>query len=210
MRDHPEDIASLARELGLAWPISIPDIPPQEPIRGFFRSDCRDGLREIAAQVSPSRVLEIGAWFGMSTVFLSSLFHEVVTIDHWEGSDDECCRREARQCPHPLYQQFLANIQHCGNVLPLKCEHGLAKYLPLGTYGVVFIDGSHDYDSVLHDLRHYSQFVSPQGILCGDDYNWEQGTSVREAVRDFCAERNLPLPNVNGHHFWWFPAGSIR
>jgi predicted O-methyltransferase YrrM len=44
----------------------------------------------------------------------------------------------------------------------------------------VFIDGSHDYDSVCKDIDAWLPKVKPNGILAGHDYRYYEG--VRRAV----------------------------
>ena len=57
----------------------------------------------------------------------------------------------------------------------------------------VYIDGNHDYEYVLKDLRSCLSKVKPGGIIAGDDYKWEdkEGFPVKRAVHDFIEENNL-------------------
>jgi hypothetical protein len=61
----------------------------------------------------------------------------------------------------------------------------------------VFIDGNHNYEPVMADLRVWTPHMKKGGLVCGDD--WEID-SVREAVGDFVNKRpglTLELPCVN-------------
>ena len=50
---------------------------------------------------------------------------------------------------------------------------------------VIYIDGDHEFDSVLADLRGLARrMLAPGGLLLGDDYQWP---GVRQAVDEACA-----------------------
>ena len=66
----------------------------------------------------------------------------------------------------------------------------------------VYIDGRHDYESVLADLESWWPKLRPGGIFAGHDYlngrlpNGEFG--VRRAVDEFFADRRLPVHSTDG------------
>lgn len=57
----------------------------------------------------------------------------------------------------------------------------------------VYIDGSHEYQDVLSDLRGAWEIVSPGGIIAGDDYEYTRHwkDNVQRAVNDFCQEKGI-------------------
>ena len=70
----------------------------------------------------------------------------------------------------------------------------------------VYVDGSHDYDSVKSDLELYFPKVKPNGFLTGDDYflpSQETGGSapVKEAVQDFVNENQASVLKIIGGQF---------
>ena len=52
----------------------------------------------------------------------------------------------------------------------------------------VYIDGDHDYASVMEDLMNFYPKIKKGGFLTGDDYAWE---TVRKAVDEFVKDRQL-------------------
>lgn len=104
-----------------------------------------------------------------------------------------------------LYYQFLANVRHSEmqeSITPFPQTSAIAARL-LRSYGVqadlVYIDGSHDYEDVLADLKAYWPLVRPGGILMGDDLGW---AGVRQAVREFTTERGLTI-REHPNQIWW-------
>ena len=62
------------------------------------------------------------------------------------------------------------------------------------------MDGGHDYDSVMADLRAWWPVLAAGGVVIGDDY-YETGmwASVRQAFDDFFGALDLvPIENIAG------------
>lgn len=43
--------------------------------------------------------------------------------------------------------------------------------VPFGTAGLVYIDGGHDYETVVSDSARAAKFIDPDGIIVWDDFN---------------------------------------
>ena len=64
-------------------------------------------------------------------------------------------------------------------------------------FDVVYLDASHDYESVKADINHWLPKIKPGGIICGDDYisGWpEVIKAVDEVLNDV---------NKIGDQQWW-------
>jgi hypothetical protein len=71
----------------------------------------------------------------------------------------------------------------------------------------VYIDGNHSYENVLLDLETYWPFVKVGGILCGDDYGWEDkhtNGGVYKAVNEFANKRGIPFLDAALNQFMFF------
>jgi hypothetical protein len=60
----------------------------------------------------------------------------------------------------------------------------------------VYIDASHDYESVKKDIEAWNRVVKPNGFLCGDDYmaGWP---GVVKAVDEYFGKKNVSLIGGN-------------
>ncbi len=68
---------------------------------------------------------------------------------------------------------------------------------------LIYIDGAHDYNSVVADILHWFSVLQPGGILCGDDWNLGgPNGDVSRAVKDFATLFGLKIC-VEGE-FWWY------
>jgi hypothetical protein len=156
-------------------------------------------------------------WKGGSTVFMADVAKRlglptlVIAVDTWLGSSEHWLHSNLFSemsflNGYPaLYNQFLSNAIRVGvanYVLPIPIASlGAAEVLTsLGvTASIIHVDGAHDYDSVMADLRAWWPLLAPGGILIGDDYlpdgYWE---SVRRAFDNFFGGLGLSIENDAG------------
>lgn len=76
-----------------------------------------------------------------------------------------------------------------------------------GTFDFVYIDGNHEYEPTLQDLRNAWRTVKAGGSITGDDYMWRNDSNfpcVKEAVETFVTEKELRQPEVHQVGGWQF------
>jgi predicted O-methyltransferase YrrM len=134
----------------------------------------------------PIRILEIGSWAGASTISWAKAFisrginFEITCIDHWMPYLDLTLNNNL----HYINMDIAANSNIIYNIFQhnIKCEVveknvkvviGSSKYILPGLnkefYHLIYIDGSHNYNDVLSDLRFSKELIIPGGVICGDD-----------------------------------------
>jgi len=69
------------------------------------------------------------------------------------------------------------------------------------TPDLVYVDASHDEESVLADIRAWHAKLAPGGILCGDDW---QHAPVQCAVTQAAGELGFAVEGEES--FWWSQA----
>jgi len=106
-----------------------------------------------------------------------------------------------------VYYTFLSNVHRAGvqdviAPLPISSLQGAQVLAHYGCQAdAIYIDGAHEYDAVLADLRAYWPLVKPGGGVCfGDDYCVEW-PGVKAAVDEFAALHELELEI---HGIVWF------
>ncbi len=161
-------------------------------------------------QHNPRVVIEVGCWFGLSTRHLASMLPiggVVYAVDHWLGSAEMQPGQAAWTPKLPyLYEQFLSNVIHAGltdKIIPIRMESiEASRYLASVKPDLIYIDASHDYNSVYADIVAWYPFVQNHGILCGDDYLDGHDLSIKRAVDQFAQEHHLIVKNVGS--FWYY------
>lgn len=127
------------------------------------------------------RVFETGAWLGRSATLWHALGAQVYTIDDWSG---------VGAVPPPFennYQErFLANVS--GAITPICANSNTHFDLLLTTVrllfsvrkaDLVFIDGDHSYEGVMHDIALAQAAANEYTVIAGHDIPME---TVRRAV----------------------------
>lgn len=154
-------------------------------------------LRYLArcAVVSPL-ILEVGSWKGRSTSALA--WHTpglVVAVDTWQGSVEHHAELQGKPTSG-LWWAFQQNTSRFDNIWPLHANSlAAAKIISKGPmrFDLIFIDASHDYESVKADIEAWVPLLAPGGVLCGHDYmRW----GVKNAVRQLVPKHRL-IPNTS-------------
>jgi len=169
----------------------------------FFNQESVVGLGSILRNNKIETVVELGCWHGISTIFMAAflpLNGTVYAVDHWQGS------AEHTQNCSMLYNQFLSNVirtRLTDQIVPIKMTtlEASRKYFP--PIDLIYVDASHDEDSVLQDLEAwYPHIEMSGGILCGDDFFWgkDEGYPVQKALKRFTNKR--PFSIENRGTFW--------
>jgi len=172
--------------------------------QGFFLPSNEDRLSEVIKTLpNPIIFVEIGSWQGASTRFLASKVGGcVIAIDHWEGSQEHRNRPEYETILSSLYQQFLVNCYpYRDRIIPVRRSSRKALELDIQDIDLLYIDGAHDYHSVLFDLENWTPRLSPYGTVCGDDWLWGDDRPIQKAVYEF-AESYAYEVHYSGN-FWW-------
>ena len=144
-------------------------------------------------------IVEVGALLGASAIYMGSKiqkgnkFLTLMCVDKWEfdGEYDPMVKKHIVAYPKEkdmtMYEMFEANVAayNLGRiVLPVVSDSVLAaKNMPAGSVFAVFIDASHDYESVKEDIIAWLPKVRSGGYICGHDYS-KQFLSVVQAVND--------------------------
>ena len=173
-------------------------------------------LARSVQDVRPTVIVEVGVWKGGSVLTFAremkalGLDGAIVAVDTWLGAWDhwvqpiwfESLRMESG---YPtLFKTFAANVLENGledYVVPLPLDSLNAASLMKAREvhpQVIHVDGAHDYQSVLADLRAWWPLLSVGGVLIGDDYHPSGDTwpEVRAAFHEFF--QATTLENLGG------------
>jgi len=148
--------------------------------------------------------VEVGFWkgdFGKSMLDLNPRLHWIAVDPYaeygkkkrkqpsWDAMYEKV---EKKLSVHPKRFKFVREISEKG-----------VKKIPKGV-DFVFIDGNHDYDVVVKDIRLYEKKVRSGGVLSGHDYHHK---AVRDAVDEYVKKHNRELHLEKDFDlcmvFWW-------
>jgi predicted O-methyltransferase YrrM len=137
------------------------------------------------------KMVEVGSYCGASGEIIASSFPNSILncVDPWEryteeGSVYDLDRQELElkeaegifdsvMAKHPnMRKNKMPSIKYAENLQPESIDF-------------IYIDGNHQYSSVVEDLKTWYDKVKPGGVIAGHDYGW---TSVNSALKDFFNE----------------------
>jgi predicted O-methyltransferase YrrM len=116
--------------------------------------------------------LEIGSWEGRSAVWLLEHVLQapgcvLMCVDPW--NEDEACEQEIN-FDRNVEAALLRSAAHLQKLKGRSQD--VLRGLPVQTYSIIYIDGSHRADDVLHDVVVSWELLTPGGVLICDDYPW--------------------------------------
>ena len=111
-------------------------------------------------------------------------------IDHWLGSEEH--KDNDKVDVDNLYEDFLKNIEPVkGIIKPVRVDSiSASKLYKPNSLDFIFIDASHDEQSVKADLTYWMPRLKEDGIIAGDDIGNE---GVANAVKWFFDNEKLDI-----------------
>jgi hypothetical protein len=143
-------------------------------IRGWLSEQERLALRRWSFN---KEVLELGAYEGLSSCNIALTAKGLVTVDTFDGRGTY-----EPKATEEIFWNNMQSIEHC----PVQVHVGrFDKVLPTldRKFDLIFIDGSHDYDSVVQDTELSVPLLKEDGWLVYHDYH-EQDPGVVKAVNE--------------------------
>lgn len=142
------------------------------------------------------RIAEVGSYQGRSTTALAENTKGMVfAVDTWLGSEEHTPEQIGAE--GELFRVFSQNVSGLP-VLPVVGESvKVAEHFQkvgFKVFDMIFIDASHDSQSVKADIAAWRQLLQPGGILCGHDFTTWPG--LAQAVTESLGPVQLPAHSI--------------
>lgn len=192
-----------------SFPLHLPTpptyrLPPGKKIAGEVNPIELEVICHFCTLLKPRRIFEIGTFRGRTTLGMAMNMDEdedsrVFTLDLLTPF----ASMEARDRLLMLDREEIGAIyrtfsDYPGKIVQLFGNSKRFNFAPYhGMMDLVFVDGSHDFWSVVFDLYNAKQMVTEAGtIICHDYAPWEKG--VQDAASVFCWQYNLTGVHIEG------------
>jgi len=122
-------------------------------------------------------IAEVGSYAGVSSEVLALHCKKLYCIDTWEDWNHDGIIFQAME----LFDKMKSLYSHVDK-LHMRGDEAVSMF-PDEHFDLVYIDASHWYDDVIHDINTWLPKVKSGGYLAGHDYH--EGVQVFDAVNDY-------------------------
>lgn len=128
-------------------------------------------LASFGLESPESMAVEIGTHQGeFAEVFMKTWLGRLTCIDHWQQGYDPSDPASSgnREEDYALAKNRLSKYSNRVNILKINSVTASQTF---GLEEIVFcyIDGCHQYESIIEDLKHWFPVIKPGGVIAGHD-----------------------------------------
>lgn len=145
----------------------------------WFSADIPNLSRFLAPfKGKPIKMIEIGSFEGRSTVWFleNTLIHpkaSITCIDTFAGSPEHQNIKINLQNLEKIFDYNVKTSGYSSKVFKIKgVSQEVLRKLPLYSYEIIYIDGSHKACDVLEDAVLSFRLLKKHGVMVFDDYIW--------------------------------------
>lgn len=148
-------------------------------LEGWLSRGCTTILYETVLKADgPGEIAEVGSWKGKSTVALAFAIRDrggkdrIYAIDHHQGSIENQPAIEEEGSTWPAFLETIEEAGVSDFVHPLKMDSAagaawlVENKVPLK---FIFLDGSHEEEDVVEDIKKYVPLLQPGGLMAFHD-----------------------------------------
>jgi cephalosporin hydroxylase len=157
---------------------------------------------KVTKKSRPVRMIEIGSYMGESTMLFaaSGIFDSIWAIDPFKGDDPAMGLGKQGLSWKDIKNEYDNNTRYFSNItLYEDYSYNVVEKFPNEYADFIYIDGAHDYESVVQDLECYLPKVKKGGLIGGHDYNkwYEPYEDVMRAVDHVVGKPNKVYPDTS-------------
>lgn len=170
-------------------------IVPEQP------DNMTDGLEQfIADYITPEMTgVEIGCFEGVSTELFAKACGKLFAVDPYDNENVEFNNwlETKGTTIQEVFEKFKERIAQYPNVVFMQdySQDNHRAHLD-ESLDFVYIDGAHDYLSVIRDIENFLPKIKSGGIIAGHDWNFEYG-QVSQAVMYMLGEPEALYPDTS-------------
>lgn len=153
-------------------------------------------------------IVEIGTWKGLSANKMANLFKDsdkkarIVCVDTFLGSpehmDGEWAsnglgRKNGIPCLFDVFRNNTKILKNNDIIYPFPISSMEAAHFMLkkqAEFDLIYVDGSHEYESVLMDITLFWKILKKGGIMVFDDAKW---TGVDRSINEFFRDKDVSI-----------------
>ena len=161
----------------------------------FLTSEVRRLVLTFVSTQRENHILEIGSFEGLSSVFWADnlLNHPHSTLTCVDPFLSIPNNDHMALLQHSEEDRFNYNITHCNNTNKITTKKVTSdQFFNSNTkyFNFIYIDGCHEPETIIKDMRNSFKFLTVGGIMWMDDYAGGDGIRIKNAMNSFLNEYN--------------------
>jgi len=167
----------------------------------FFGSEIRGLLSKFLDKSAENKILEIGCFEGLSSVFLSNFIDHPNSTLHCVDPFLTVANNDHNEfLKNGAEENFNYNMENCAKnrdkitIYKMTSDNFFETTKPPNqTYTFIYIDGCHEVEYIMRDMENSFRCLEKNGIMWMDDYCGGDGIKIRNTMNSF-------LEKYKGHY----------
>jgi predicted O-methyltransferase YrrM len=160
----------------------------------FNYSEVKHRILKYVTNNNQNNILEIGCYEGLSSVFWADnlLDHpesSLTCVDPFMTIENNSCRALSKN--NEEEENFDFNISNCNNSDKISIRKTTSdEFFETNdkSFNFIYIDGCHEPDFIMRDMRNSFKCLVKEGIMWMDDYGGGDGIRIKNAMDSFLKE----------------------
>ena len=161
-----------------------------------MRKYISDYLLELIVENNFKKFVEIGLWQCVNARKIlkksSGILDEYWGVDNFNHEESGYHRALDWETWNNAYNKACKFMYYFSSFRVVRMKSKDASELfPDNYFDIVYIDASHDYDSVIEDIKCWESKIREGGVISGHDYISNKYQDVKKAVNDIYKEEKI-------------------
>lgn len=159
----------------------------------FLESEIKKNILDYLNNTTQNNILEIGCYEGLSSVFfadnlLNNIKSSMICVDPFLLIDNN---DHSRLLQNNEEKNFDFNISNCDNTDKITIRKITSdKFFETNSnfFNFIYIDGCHNPDFIIRDMKNSFKYLNKDGIMWMDDYLGGDGITIKKTMDSFLEE----------------------
>ena len=156
----------------------------------FLHSEVRILLPDILDTSAIHRILEIGCFEGLSSVFFADLFlghseSSMTCVDPFMGLETNDHKKFLENGEEKNFDHNIKTCKNAEKIQVYKVTSDEFFKTNNSTYTFIYIDGCHECENIKRDMENAHEVLERGGIMWMDDYGGGNGDNIRNTMNSF-------------------------
>lgn len=161
----------------------------------FLGSEIQNNLFKFLDSSKENKILEIGSFEGLSTVFFADNFlnnfnSTLTCVDPFLTIDKNDHSQFLQNNEEMNFDFNISNCKNSNKIIIHKITSDIFFQNNNKTYNFIYIDGCHEPDFIKRDMENSFNILEKNGIMWMDDYNGGDGIQIKNTMDKFLEKYN--------------------